>query len=65
MLKIARFERRASELDTREYPESDLFVDWRDFNCSFNSAHRQVTVMTRQMMETYKDELIDLRPYMI
>ena len=65
MLKIARLERRASELDTRVYPASDLFVDWRDFSTPFESHHFKVDDDIRAIMQSYGDEQIDLRPYMI
>lgn len=65
MLKIARLERKGSELDTKIYPESDLLVDWRDFNCNFASTHKEVTFKIKQLMKSYEDEMVDLRPYMI
>jgi hypothetical protein len=65
MLKIARLERRASETDTREYPESDLIVSWKEFNTQFNSEHKKVTADLKKVMKTFENELIDLRPYMI
>jgi hypothetical protein len=43
MLKIARLERKGSELDTKIFPESDLIVDWRDFNCNFDSTRKEMT----------------------
>jgi len=65
MMKIAKLERRASELNTKEFPESDVFVDWREFVSNFDSSHRQLSVALRQLMRAYSDEYIDLRPYMI
>jgi len=65
MQKIARLERKASELDTTEFPESDLLVDWRDFNVNFSSTHKQITPGLKQLMKAYADEFVDLRPYMI
>ena len=38
MLRIARHERRGSELDTHVKPESDLVIDWREFNADFKST---------------------------
>lgn len=65
MMKIARLERRGSELDTKIYPESDLRVDWREFNSNFHSTQKEITTKLEQLMKAYSDEQIDLRPYMI
>lgn len=65
MMKIARLERRASEIDTREYPESDLILSWQEFNSSFNSSHKKVTAAHKTIFQMFGDEMVDLRPYMI
>lgn len=64
MLRLARHERRGSELDTTYQPESDLVIDWRDFNTDFKSTQYPVASIL-PMLRSFKKEEIDLRPYMI
>ena len=64
MLRIARHERRGSELDTHVQPESDLVIDWREFNTNFMSSTIAYKTV-EPMVKSYKKEEIDLRPYMI
>lgn len=65
MLRLARHERRGSELDTHERPESDLHVDWRQFNSDLASSRLKYTDELRKIVQVYGEEEIDLRPYMI
>ena len=65
MLRIARHERRGSELDTHELPESDLTIDWREFNTDIKSSRKKYDADCQNIVKAFKNERIDLRPYMI
>ena len=64
MLRIARHERRGSELDTHFQPESDLIIDWREFNTDLTSSTIPFNTV-EALIKSYKKEEIDVRPYMI
>ena len=57
-------ERRGSELDTTELPLSDIVIDWRLFNSDFKSSNKNVNEIA-MIANNNKDELVDLRPYMV
>ena len=57
-------ERRASELDTTELPESDRILDWRHFTSDFTSSQLDRAEVMKIVNEN-RDRRIDLRPYMI
>ena len=57
-------ERRASECDFTELPESVNNLDWRCFNTDFKSTdHKFMEVAS--ICAKNQNERIDLRPYMI
>ena len=68
MRDLCRFERRGSEIDMMEIPESDCLttpiIDWREFNCDFWSTERKYEEVSMICSEN-RDKRIDLRPYMI
>jgi len=68
MRDLCRYERRGSELDTNEIPESDCLttpiLDWTEFNTDFHSSERNYDEVAMFCAEN-RDQRIDLRPYMI
>ena len=66
MQKLSRLERRGSELDTGEMPETptESRLSWRAFNCDLYSS----TFSLIEVLDVIKEnpqKRLDLRPYMI
>jgi hypothetical protein len=53
MANITRMERRGSELDCRAIPESDLLVEWREFNTDLKSSKKQITPELLAIIQAY------------
>ena len=68
MRDLCRYERRGSETDMNEIPESDCLttpiMDWSEFNSDFLSSERTYDEVAMICAEN-RDQRIDLRPYMI
>lgn len=68
MRDLCRYERRGSETDLYEIPESDCLttpvLDWTEFNTDFTSTDRKYDEVA-QICQENREERIDLRPYMI
>ena len=64
MKRVSRFERRASEHDTRDLPISEVILDWRHFNQDMYSSDLSCDQI-RDIAELNLSQRVDLRPYMI
>ena len=64
MRKLARFERKESEVNVLELPITDNVLDWRLFNTDMASTDRKYEEVKAICDNNQKKE-IDLRPYML
>ena len=69
MRDLCRYERRGSETDLHDIPESDCLttpiLDWTEFNTDFYSTERSYDEVSTMFGDDNRDLRIDLRPYMI
>lgn len=56
--------KHTGDKDEEDLPLTEKIVDWRKFNTDFQNTQRQYAEV-HDICEDHKDELIDLRPYMI
>lgn len=64
MKRVNRAERRCSEFDYTELPKSSVLLNMHLFNSNFTSEDKKWKTI-EELAEANKEELIDLRPYMI
>ena len=64
MQRLTRLERRGSEFNIQENPVSDKLIPWTEFTSDMRSLDREYKEV-RALVEKFKQERIDIRPYMI
>lgn len=64
MRRVTRIERRGSEFNIEQLPESDKLIPWTEFISDMKSTDREFKEV-KALVEKFKQERIDIRPYMI
>ena len=64
MRRVSRIQRGNSEMDTHDYPQGDIVLDWRYFNTDLHGNERDWEDIKFMAFEN-ADESLDLRPYLI
>lgn len=64
MQRVSRMERRGSEFNISELPVSDKLIPWTEFTSDMASTDREYKEV-KALIEKFKHERIDIRPYMI